>query len=601
MTKYDFQLNLSTDTSDGKIISKIKPNSTVLEFGCAEGRMTKYMSDALGCGVYIVEYDKEAYKNAVRFARDGVCGDAMELEWVHRFENVRFDYVIFADVLEHLTDPALVLKNAAKALKPGGRIYVSIPNITHNDVIVKAMENRFDYTQIGLLDNTHVHFWGMENIVPFAEECGLHVDSIEATYCKSGMTEQFAGGHYDSEDVMLRNCLGERPYGEVYQFVMTLSADGDGQPVDMAAVVPHISSHIYYDAGRGFNQEDIIGFSSQMISSGRYNAHYVLSDTSSISRIRFDPVENQGCILQNVVFRQGDRKLNGIFVCGVDYGEGILMRSTDPQVVVDIVSGEPLIIDADIIIPSSWMLEEMGRAIENRAVDNRITSERIAAAEAEKEELSARLDSMIREKEQISGSLSRELSISNKRCNELEAQNISLENKLSEQADKAAVSEREIRALSDKLAENQSENAELNSRIASLENELELCQRESSALSESLEDMLTKINALSAENKELEKNGIKAEAREKEHMGSISALRSELGSYMFLFHEKEKLLISMERRINELTAEKAELEGYRAECDRLNNEISLILNRRLIRYGDKLLWFPKKVAGIFKK
>lgn len=577
MTKYDFQLNLSTDTSDGKIISKIKPNSTVLEFGCAEGRMTKYMSDALGCGVYIVEYDKEAYKNAVRFARDGVCGDAMELEWVHKFGNVRFDYIIFADVLEHLTDPALVLKNAASALKPGGRIYVSIPNITHNDVIVKAMENRFDYTQVGLLDNTHVHFWGRENIVPFAEECGLHVDSIEATYCKSGMSEQFADGHYDSVDTMLRNCLGERPYGEVYQFVMTLSADGDGQTADMAATVPHISSHIYYDAGRGFNQEDIIGFSSQMISSGRYNAHYVLSDTSSVSRIRFDPVENQCCILQNVVFRQGDRKLNGAFVCGIDYGEGILMRSTDPQVVVDIVSGEPLIIDADIIIPSSWMLEEMGRAIENISVDDRIISERIAAAEAEKEkqiaaaeaekqELSARLDSMIREKEQISGSLSHELSISNKRCNELEAQNISLENKLSEQADKAVRSEREIRALS-----------------------------------ESLEDMLIKIDDLSEEIEKLEKNGIEAEAREKEHMDSISAIRSELGSYISLFHEKEKLLISMERRINELTAEKAELEGYRAECDRLNNEISLILNRRLIRYGDKLLWFPKKVAGIFKK
>ncbi len=601
MTKYDFQLNLSTDTSDGKIISKIKPNSTVLEFGCAEGRMTKYMSDALGCGVYIVEYDKEAYKNAVRFARDGVCGDAMELEWVHRFGNVRFDYIIFADVLEHLTDPALVLKNAARALKPGGRIYVSIPNITHNDVIVKAMENRFDYTQVGLLDNTHVHFWGRENIVPFAEECGLHVDSIEATYCKSGMTEQLAGGHYDSVDTMLRNCLGERPYGEVYQFVMTLSADGDGQTADMAAVVPHISSHIYYDAGRGFNQEDIIEFSSQMISSGRYNAHYVLSDTSSVSRIRFDPIENQSCILQNVVFRQGDRKLNGTFVCGIDYGAGILMRSTDPQVIVDIASGEPLIIDADIIIPSSVMLEEMGRSIENGAVNNRITSERIAAAEAEKEELSA----MLREKEQMSGSLSQELSISNKRCNELEAQNISLENKLSEQA---AETEKEISALNGKLAENmtalaesQSENAELNSRLASSENELQLCQKEKSALSENLEDMLIKINHLSAEIEKLEKNGIKAEAREKEHMDLISALRSELGAYISLFHEKEKLLIGMERRINELTAENAELEGYRAECGRLNNEIALILNRRLIRYGDKLLWFPKKVAGIFKK
>ena len=60
MSKYDFEVDLDIRTSTGMILSKIKPNSIVLEFGCASGRMTKYLKNALNCQVYIVEYDNEA-------------------------------------------------------------------------------------------------------------------------------------------------------------------------------------------------------------------------------------------------------------------------------------------------------------------------------------------------------------------------------------------------------------------------------------------------------------------------------------------------------------------------------------------------------------
>lgn len=42
-----------------KLIGKfVQPNSTVLEFGCANGRMTKYMYENLDCNVYILEYEE---------------------------------------------------------------------------------------------------------------------------------------------------------------------------------------------------------------------------------------------------------------------------------------------------------------------------------------------------------------------------------------------------------------------------------------------------------------------------------------------------------------------------------------------------------------
>ena len=101
MLKYDFNVDLGLDTSTGIILSKIQPNSTVLEFGCAAGRMTKYMKNALNCQVYIVEYDKEAFDIAMQYAADGVCDDILTLSWMNKFKEIQFDSIVFADVLEH--------------------------------------------------------------------------------------------------------------------------------------------------------------------------------------------------------------------------------------------------------------------------------------------------------------------------------------------------------------------------------------------------------------------------------------------------------------------------------------------------------------------
>ena len=60
MSKYDFEIDLSPNSSTGRILNKLRPGSVVLEFGCATGRMTRYMKEALGCQVYIVEYERTA-------------------------------------------------------------------------------------------------------------------------------------------------------------------------------------------------------------------------------------------------------------------------------------------------------------------------------------------------------------------------------------------------------------------------------------------------------------------------------------------------------------------------------------------------------------
>jgi cyclopropane fatty-acyl-phospholipid synthase-like methyltransferase len=60
MSKYNFDLDMESNNSNSVILRNIKSNSSVLEIGCAHGRMTKYLKEQLNCEITIVEIDEEA-------------------------------------------------------------------------------------------------------------------------------------------------------------------------------------------------------------------------------------------------------------------------------------------------------------------------------------------------------------------------------------------------------------------------------------------------------------------------------------------------------------------------------------------------------------
>lgn len=120
--KYDFEMETDESTSVGKIVAQIKENSDVLEFGPGNGRMTSYLMEEKKCRVSIVELDKELYDHVSQFSTDAFYGNIDENDWVEYFAGKTFDYIVFADVLEHLMNPQSALAKVKPFLKPGGQI-----------------------------------------------------------------------------------------------------------------------------------------------------------------------------------------------------------------------------------------------------------------------------------------------------------------------------------------------------------------------------------------------------------------------------------------------------------------------------------------------
>lgn len=78
---------------------------------------------------------------------------------------VSFDLIICADVLEHLVDPATVLRSLRQHLAPNGRLGISVPNVRYLPALLRiAFGAGFRPEASGTFDGTHLHFFTKRNV-----------------------------------------------------------------------------------------------------------------------------------------------------------------------------------------------------------------------------------------------------------------------------------------------------------------------------------------------------------------------------------------------------------------------------------------------------
>lgn len=77
---------------------------------------------------------------------------------LEKYEFNQFDVALCLDVLEHTVNPEEFLKEVLARVKPGGVVFISVPNITHWSVRIQLLFGRFEYSDRGILDRTHLQF-----------------------------------------------------------------------------------------------------------------------------------------------------------------------------------------------------------------------------------------------------------------------------------------------------------------------------------------------------------------------------------------------------------------------------------------------------------
>lgn len=246
MGKYDFKFDLYEDSTLAWIARRISMKSDILEFGAANGRLTKFLSEEKECNVDIVEIDEESGSEAAQYARKAFVGKEQgnieNLKWID--ENTKYDFIVIADVLEHLPHPKDVLDKCQIVLKEQGRILVSVPNIAHNAVIIELLNDRFDYRPIGLLDSTHIHFFTRKTFLKMAESVGLAVVYEKAKHIRVGETE-IQNSYKDVSKEIFKE-LVNRENGDVYQYMFELAPSAEYLKGNCARTVSLEGASYYY-------------------------------------------------------------------------------------------------------------------------------------------------------------------------------------------------------------------------------------------------------------------------------------------------------------------------------------------------------------------
>lgn len=222
--KYNTKLDINATDSVGNVLRCIRPHSSIIEFGCSWGKATQYLHQELHCDVSIIEIDEESGKVADQYSFFSMIGpddgNVENFKWHDQLKFIKYDYILFLDILEHLRYPEKVLLKSKDLLQEDGSIFISIPNITHNAIIMKMVQDEFRYSELGLLDKTHIKFFSYNSLMEMILECGLKPVQELHTY-NSPENSEFKIS-YNNFPPEFSKILQERKFGEVYQFVFEL-------------------------------------------------------------------------------------------------------------------------------------------------------------------------------------------------------------------------------------------------------------------------------------------------------------------------------------------------------------------------------------------
>ena len=137
----------------------------VLDVGCGRGGVTRALKERFP-GVHSTGVDlflDPSFDYAAsfdQFAQVDLERDSLPVDLA------KFDLILLLDVLEHLREPQNLLARLARGVTPGCYFLVSLPNFHYySNLLMIVKSGRFAYTDSGILDRTHVRFFGFADAV----------------------------------------------------------------------------------------------------------------------------------------------------------------------------------------------------------------------------------------------------------------------------------------------------------------------------------------------------------------------------------------------------------------------------------------------------
>jgi 2-polyprenyl-3-methyl-5-hydroxy-6-metoxy-1,4-benzoquinol methylase len=221
----EYQLKEGEGTSHRVIVDMLSdlPPKRVLDLGCSGGRLAEQLRKL---GHHVTGVDGVALAGVADRVDEFVAADLED--GVPAAAGTGFDVVVAADVIEHVSRPAALLRQMAAVLAPDGQLLVSTPNFAHWYPRLRVVTGLFGYDRRGILDETHLRFFTRRSLLRMVRSAGLEVDDVRYTGLPFDVLTERPGLAAGAARWFDRLLVRLRPTLFGYQFVLRMTRHDAG-------------------------------------------------------------------------------------------------------------------------------------------------------------------------------------------------------------------------------------------------------------------------------------------------------------------------------------------------------------------------------------
>lgn len=357
---YSREINTNERTSLLVLSESIRPETRVLDLGCGSGALGKHLLEERHCRIDGVTINVQEAELAKRYYERVEVANLESCDLQSLFNGQRYDYIVCADVLEHLQAPERILATCKDMLAEGGQLLLSIPNAAYVGLIGELINGDFLYREEGLLDRTHLRFFTRRSLSRFLQQQGWHLQSID-TVERSLPSSEFKT-QFDLLPPAVARHLLALPDALTYQFV-ALAIPGE-KPNEYLNPAPGnakalFTSCVYFGDDDGFDESRKIQMTG-VIGEDRQTLRYQLNHLAKpIKQLRLDPADRPGFLrlyairlignMGETIWQWTDDQANAELLAELNQNGMLLRTSSDGSGTVALLYSD----DPWIILPFS--------------------------------------------------------------------------------------------------------------------------------------------------------------------------------------------------------------------------------------------------------
>ena len=168
-------------------LNTFPPGTKVLDIGTATGMLGKRWSRS-GFFLKGLEPVRTWAEEAKPYYDEFLC---LTVEQAPKEFLSNQDVIVFADILEHTVNPEQILQHLVSLQKPETQFFISVPNIANIWIRFNLLFGKFNYTDNGILDKTHLRFYTKSSFLALLCLNGLQPIEIQYTPIPLNLVSSF--------------------------------------------------------------------------------------------------------------------------------------------------------------------------------------------------------------------------------------------------------------------------------------------------------------------------------------------------------------------------------------------------------------------------